>query len=157
MFLAAALTEPAAPRDYVRKAWLWAHRITMFIGAMAFLLAAAVGAMYLINNRRLRHKHVLPGPDLGSLERLEKLTLAYVSLGFALLTIGMILGLAHYKQLGSNWFANPKFVLGIAAWVVYALVLHSPINPAFRGRRAALLSIIGFLLIFGVFVFVVVQ
>jgi ABC-type uncharacterized transport system permease subunit len=34
-------------------------------------------------------------------------------------------------------------------WVVYAVVLHSPINPRFRGRRAAILSIIGCILTLG--------
>jgi ABC-type transport system involved in cytochrome c biogenesis permease subunit len=29
-------------------------------------------------------------------------------------------------------------------WVIYALVLHAPINPSFRGRKAAMLSILGF-------------
>jgi hypothetical protein len=32
---------------------------------------------------------------------------------------------------------------------VYALVLHSPLNPSFRGRRAAVLSIVGFVLMVG--------
>jgi len=33
--------------------------------------------------------------------------------------------------------------------VVYALVLHAPINPSFRGRKAAMLSILGFVLMVG--------
>jgi ABC-type transport system involved in cytochrome c biogenesis permease subunit len=41
---------------------------------------------------------------------------------------------------------NPKVVLAFGVWVVYALALHSPINPAFRGRKSAMLSIVGFVL-----------
>ena len=45
-----------------------------------------------------------------------------------------------------------KVLLALSVWLVYALVLHSPINPAFRGRRAAMLSILGFVLTIGVVV-----
>jgi ABC-type transport system involved in cytochrome c biogenesis permease subunit len=55
-------------------------------------------------------------------------------------------------QLGPDWFAQPKVVLTLLAWVIYALVLHAPINPRFRGRRAAALSIAGFVLMVGILV-----
>ena len=43
-------------------------------------------------------------------------------------------------------------VLTAAVWLVYALVLHSPINPSFRGRKTALLSVVGVVLMFGTIV-----
>ena len=43
-------------------------------------------------------------------------------------------------------------VASLLAWLVYAIVMHAPINPRFRGRRAAILSIFGFLLVFGTLV-----
>jgi len=51
-----------------------------------------------------------------------------------------------------QWLASPKITLAAVAWLVYALVLHAPINPVFRGKRVAQLSIGGFLLITGVVV-----
>ena len=33
-----------------------------------------------------------------------------------------------------------------------SIVMHAPINPRFRGRRAAMLSIFGFVLVFGTLV-----
>src|SRR5438270_504988 len=80
------------PREYVRGGWLWVHWVTAYGGAVAFAVAGAVGAMYLIANRRLRTKNLAPGTTLGSLERLEHLTLMAVTLGFALLTIGLVTG-----------------------------------------------------------------
>ena len=44
---------------------------------------------------------------------------------------------------------QPKVLLAFCVWVVYALVLHAPINPSFRGRKAAMLSILGFVLMVG--------
>jgi ABC-type uncharacterized transport system permease subunit len=49
-----------------------------------------------------------------------------------------------------------KVGLSAAIWVVYAIVLHSPWNPSFRGRRAAMLSIVGFGLMVGLLVVVAV-
>ena len=40
-------------------------------------------------------------------------------------------------------------ILAFSVWVVYAIVLHAPINPSFRGRKVAVLSIFGFLLMIG--------
>jgi ABC-type uncharacterized transport system permease subunit len=45
-----------------------------------------------------------------------------------------------------------KLLLAFSAWVVYAIVLHSPINPSFRGRKTAILSVVGFLLMIGTIV-----
>ena len=43
-------------------------------------------------------------------------------------------------------------VLALAVWVVYAIVLHAPINPSFRGRKVAVLSMVGFVLMIGAIV-----
>jgi ABC-type uncharacterized transport system permease subunit len=158
LLIAAGVFGRTGYHSYVAGAWSWVHRVTAYGGAVAFAIAGAVGAMYLINNRRLRAKTVTPGPNLGSLERLEHLTLSSVTLGFALLTIGLITGLTEVlhssggTRLGHDWFASPKVVLTFGAWVVYALVLHSPINPSFRGRKVALLSIVGLVLMIGILV-----
>ncbi len=37
-------------------------------------------------------------------------------------------------------------------WVVYAIVLHSRINPSIRGRKVAILSIVGCVLMVGTLV-----
>jgi ABC-type uncharacterized transport system permease subunit len=132
------------------------HQITSYAGAAAFAVAAAVGSMYLIATYRLRQKLTLEGPNLGSLERLEHLTLGAVTLGFALLTIGAVTGFMEMKF--ENRSVPPaKVILSIGVWIVYALVLHSPMNPSFRGRRAAVLSIVGFVLMIGTIVAVVLM
>lgn len=146
------------PHDYVDSAWSWVHSVTTYVGAVAFAIAFAVGAMYLISNRRLRNKSAVAGPNMGSLERLEHITFVSVTLGFALLTMGMVTGFIRVleeggqTQLGENWLANPKVLLALGVWVVYAVVLHSPMNPSFRGRKTAILSIFGFLLMIGALV-----
>jgi ABC-type uncharacterized transport system permease subunit len=140
--------------------WLVVHLVSVFGGFVAFAVAGAVGGMYLFANRRLRQKKLMPGQGFGSLERLEHLTMISATLGFALLTVGLITGFfrvfhpGQHGALGSEWYRNPKVMMTCAAWVVYALVLHSPINPSFRGRRTAMLSVLGFVLMIGIMVVV---
>ncbi len=158
LLIFAAIFGRATPHEYVDSTWSWVHRVSAYGGAVAFAIAGAVGGMFLLSSRRLRTRRLAPGPNLGSLERLERLTLAWVTLGFPLLTIGLITGLVRaldprvHDSLGPHWYATPKVVLAFAVWVVYALVLHSPINPVFRGRKAAVLSVFGFLLMIGTIV-----
>jgi ABC-type uncharacterized transport system permease subunit len=149
LLVLAAVFGRTKPHEYdVRSVWLWTHRVTAYGGAVGFAVAGAVGAMYLIVNRRLRDKSAGPGPNLGSLERLEHLTLSAVTLGFALLTVGAVTGIVRMFA-EQKYTPTTKVVLALAVWAVYAVVLHSPINPSFRGRRAAVLSVVGFVLMVG--------
>lgn len=156
LLVSAAVFGRTKPHDYLGTTWSWIHLMSAFAGTAAFAVAGASGAMYLIVNHRLRSKRFAPGIQLGSLERLEHLTLLAVSLGFALLTIGLITGMVRAmgggNPLGRAWYAQPKVLLTFVAWIVYALVLHSPINPSFRGRRTAMLSVLGFVLLIGVLI-----
>ena len=152
LLVAAAVFGRAKPHEYdVRSVWLWTHRVTAYGGAVAFAVAGAVGAMYLIVNRRLRDKSSGPGPNLGSLERLEHLTLGSVTLGFALFTVGAVTGVVRMFAEETHVAPAKNVAIGfaMAGWLVYGVVLHSPLNPSFRGRRAAVLSVIGFVLMVG--------
>lgn len=156
---AAVLGHAARPWEYADNAFSWTHRVTTFGGCAAFAIAGAAGAVYLLTTWRLRSKAspIGPGPRLGSLEQLERITFSAVTLGFALLTIGLVTGFVHIARqgagrLGAHWFAAPKVFLGVAVWVVYAIVLHAPITPRLRGRKVAMLSIAGCVLTVGTLV-----
>jgi ABC-type transport system involved in cytochrome c biogenesis permease subunit len=154
LMIAAGIFGKGKPHEYADGSWEWTHRVSSFGGLFAFFIAGVAGVMYLIKQNQLRAKHPTAGPKLGSLERLEHITYSSVTLGFALLTIGLVTGLirvlTHSKtNLGEHWYANPKVLLAFSVWVVYAIVLHAPINPTFRGRKAAILSVCGLVLVLG--------
>jgi ABC-type uncharacterized transport system permease subunit len=157
LLLAAAFFGSREFQPYIGDTWSWVHRVSAYGGAVAFAIAAAAGAMYVIAVRRLRSKTPVAGggPQLGSLERLERLTMSSVTLGFALLTVGLITGLVEIVAEGKTTYMT-KIVLASSVWVVYAIVLHAPINPSFRGRKAAVLSVVGFALMVGTIVAVLV-
>jgi ABC-type uncharacterized transport system permease subunit len=142
-------TEYHSYHSAVRDTWAWVHRVTSYGGAVAFAIAAASGAMYVTASRRLRTKRTV-GPQFASLERLEQLTMMAVTLGFALLTVGMITG--GVQMMEDKHTSATKITLTAIVWLVYAVVLHAPINPSFRGRKVAMLSIVGFVLMLGTIV-----
>ncbi len=154
LMIAAGIFGKAKPHEYADGTWEWTHRVSSFGGLFAFFIAGVAGVMYLIKQNQLRAKQPTAGPKLGSLERLEHITYSSVTLGFALLTIGLVTGLVRVlthsrTNLGSQWYTNPKVLLAFSVWVVYAIVLHAPINPTFRGRKAAILSVWGLVLVLG--------
>ena len=57
-----------------------------------------------------------------------------------------------YYAMGSYWRWDPKEVWSLITWLIYASLLHERLAVGWRGRRAAVMSIIGFLVL--VFTFV---
>jgi len=158
LLVAAVVLGTAKPQEYVGTTWYWVHLLTAYGGAIAFSVAGAAGALYLLANRRLRSKTLVPGPKFASLERLERVTFSAVTLGFALLSVGLVTGLFRVlkaggqTRLGEHWYTSPKVLMTFVVWVIYAVVLHAPINPSFRGRKVAVLSIAGCVLMIGTLV-----
>lgn len=155
MLAAAGLFGEMKPGAYQpNELWRLAHRMSTFGGVAAFGVAAGVGTMYLIASAKLRQKNLIGATPMGSLERLENLADWALSFGFALLTVGIVTGLIEIlergskTELGPHWMTSPKVILAFTVWVVYAIALHTPITPAVRGRKSAMLSIVGFVLIF---------
>ncbi|HEX8524492.1 MAG TPA: cytochrome c biogenesis protein CcsA [Tepidisphaeraceae bacterium] len=136
-------------RPYVTSTWSWVHRVTILGGVIGFAIAAASGAMYVLTSQRLRQKEPV-SPFFGSLERTEHLTMTAVTLGFALLTIGLVTG--GVLLLAGRAHTPTIIVLAGVVWLIYAVVLHAPINPSFRGRKVAVLSMVGFVLMLGTLV-----
>jgi ABC-type transport system involved in cytochrome c biogenesis permease subunit len=158
MLITAAIFGRVVPHTYGETAWSWTHRLTAYGGTLALAVAGAVGAMYLVATRRLRDKRFDSARGFANLERLEAIANLSLALGWPLFTIGLVTGILwgiHRTSEGANQqheFFGPKVLLALGVWVVYALALHTPINPSFRGRKAAVLSLIGLLLMAGTLV-----
>ncbi len=159
LLVAAGVFGQSNAQEYSRvgqRSWLWVHTATAYLGAVAFAVAAAVGLMYVIASRRLRRKAIgppAPGGRFTNLERLERMMMWGVTLGFALLTVGLVTGFGRVLEYHERT-PTVKVLLATLAWFVYAIVMHAPINPRFRGRRAAILSVLGFLLMIGTLIVV---
>ena len=116
--------------------------------ANGFLALACVGGiMYLLQEREIKSKRFgLFYSRLPSLETLDKLNHHCLSVGFPLLTLGLVTGSIWAKQAwGAYWHWDPKETWSLVTWFLYAAVVHQRFTVGWRGRRAAILSIIAFL------------
>ena len=125
--------------------WLIAHVITCFFGYAAFGIAFGLSLMYLIKRldkpekKNIFLKHI-PGSSI-----LDDINYQMVVIGFLLLTLGIITGSVWaHSAWGTYWSWDPKETWSLITWLVYAGVLHSRMIRGWRGKRLAILSIIGF-------------
>ena len=137
--------EPLIPA--LQSNWLTSHVVTCFMGYAAFTVAFGCGLIYLLKNKEKGHAEK-SSDFLGKLPALATLdTLIYQSttLGFVFLTIGIMTGSiwAHYAW-GSYWNWDPKETWSLITWLIYAILLHSRYVRGWRGKRMAILAIVGF-------------
>ena len=113
--------------------WLIAHVITCFMGYAAFGISMALSIIYLVKE------------DSHIASILEELNYQMVVIGFLMLSLGIITGSvwAHYAW-GSYWSWDPKETWSLITWLIYAALIHSRMVRGWRGRKIAILSIIGF-------------
>ena len=132
-----------------RSVWLTIHVGTIFTGNGIFALTFIAAIMYLIQEHHIKKKKFGSFyPRLPSLQTLDMVNHYSLMYGFPFLTIGMITG-AIYAQyaLGSYWRWDPKEVWSLITWLFYATLLHERLAVGWRGRRAAIMSIIAFMVL----------
>jgi cytochrome c-type biogenesis protein CcsB len=133
----------------LKSIWLPIHVIFAFLGDAVFVLAFAAGIMYLIQERQIKSKRTSGLlTRLPSLEILDELNYRSLTFGFPLLTIGIITGSvwASYAW-GSYWSWDPKETWSLITWFLYAALLHQRLAIGWRGKKAAMMAIIGFLVV----------
>ncbi|MBE0500092.1 MAG: c-type cytochrome biogenesis protein CcsB [Desulfuromonadales bacterium] len=134
--------------------WFPVHVTLAFAGYAVFTLAFLVGIMYLLQERMLKTKsfsglyYRLPSLDI-----LDIINYRCLSFGFPLMTMAIITGAVWANQAwGGYWRWDPKETSALVTWFLYAALLHGRLNVGWRGRRAAIVAIIGFIfLIFSLF------
>lgn len=127
--------------------WFLVHITFAMIGAAAFTLSFAVSVMYLIQEWYLKHHKVgFMYYRLPSLEILDDMNYKIISLGFIPLTLGILTGSIWAEYVwGAFWSWDPKQTWSLITWFVYAALLHGRLTIGWRGRKAAIIAIIGFL------------
>jgi len=115
--------------------WLHIHVITCFLGYAAFVVSFICGVLYFFR----------PGKIVPTRESLESINYRSIIIGFSMLTSGILTGAvwAHFAW-GSYWSWDPKETWSLITWIIYAVVLHLRLAGGLKGRRIAVLSIIGF-------------
>ncbi len=119
--------------------WLLIHVVTAFLGYAAFAVAFATALLYLQQERRAR-------PSLPPLVQLDRLIYQAVTLGFILLSLGILTGAVWAESAwGRYWSWDPKETWSLITWFIYASLLHARLVKGWQGRRIAWLAVLGFL------------
>lgn len=112
--------------------WLTIHVLTCFIGYAA-LTAAFVSSVIIL----FKKKENTP---------LDTASYKLIAFGFLFLTLGIISGAVWANSAwGTYWSWDPKETWSLITWFIYAIYLHIRVRKGWRGKKAAWLSVIGFL------------
>ncbi len=137
--------------DALRAAALWAHVVIAFLGVASFALATGLSLMYVLMERELKGKRFgLFFSRLPSLDRLDSAASHLVRFGFVALSITIATGAFFQKQEGGGYLHwDAKQTLSLLAWAVYAALVNARLLAGWRGRRVAILTVLGFVILVG--------
>ena len=137
---------PAETTQVLRSFWLIIHVTVVFIGEAGFALACGLGILYLLQENAIKtKKQRFFFKRLPSLEMLDSSGYVCMVIGFTMLTLGLITGFVYAKSIwGRFWSWDPKEVWSGITWLFYAVLLHQRLTVGWRGRRSAVMAIIGF-------------
>ncbi len=139
---------PAAPLvPALRSPWLVIHVAAATLAAAFFTLGMVATALYLV--RDVADKRGASGgrlisrlPDTATLDRISYRVIAF---GFPIWTFAVVAGAiwAEYAW-GRYWGWDPKETWSLITWILYAAYLHARTTAGWRGRRAAVISLVAY-------------
>ncbi len=133
-------TMPLVPA--LQSFWLPFHVVTCFIGYGAFAVSFGVSVMYLLKLRGLKEK------EEEKLATLGEINYRMITFGVLLLALGIMSGAVWANVAwGRYWGWDPKETWSLISWLYYLLVLHLRFAYGVSGRRFALLSLLGLVLV----------
>ena len=150
----------------LRSSWLVMHVSVIMVSYAALLVGSLLSLAVLLTDRgeafQLRSSSIGSGGyrkatsmgDVGVLnlksiqlttsEQLDSLSYRTITVGFLLLTVGIISGAVWANEAwGSYWSWDPKETWALICWLVYAAYLHSRLSRGWQGRRPAFVAVVG--------------
>lgn len=127
---------PHGPVDF----WLELHAAISLVAYGAFALAFVAGIMFLIQDRQLKRGQMKTlFYNLPPVHYLGKVIVRLLSLGFVLLTVGVVAAFMMENRPGTM-----KLVLSCLVWLVYAVVLGLYFARGWGNRTAAVAAVTAF-------------
>jgi len=148
--IASILPRPPVELDPLfRGLWRTFHIGTLIVGLAAFAIAFLLGILYLIQERAIKDKkRGFFFRRLPSLNLLDSMGYSCLITGFPMLTCGIITGVIYAQMVhGRFWSWDHKEIFAGITWLVYAVLLHERLAVGWQGRRAAIMTIVGFVIL----------
>jgi cytochrome c-type biogenesis protein CcsB len=129
--------------------WMGLH-VPIIFTAYAFLgVAFAVGIAYILQERQMKSKRPTELTyRLPPLEELDRLISRLIIAAFPPLTLGLLMGgIWAHQAWGRFWDWDPKETWALITWLIYVTYLFMRYVRGWRGRKAAYLSLAGFVIV----------
>ena len=137
MFYSALMSRDIQPELLIFNSLLLKfHVLTTLLGYAAWSITFAASVCYLYLERKKRSS-----PGL-----FDQMAYRASFFAFCFLTVGNITGaLWGDRVFGQLWFWDPKETWSFITWLIFLAYLHARYTLDWKGRRAAILAIVGFL------------
>jgi cytochrome c-type biogenesis protein CcsB len=154
----------------LRSSWLVMHVSVIMVSYAALLVGSLLSLAVLFTERdrrlELRGSSIGSGgyrqgrlaTDSGDLtlssvaigvsEQLDSLSYRTITVGFLLLSVGLVSGAVWANEAWGSWWSwDPKETWALICWLVYAAYLHTRLSRGWQGRRPALVAVAGLVVI----------
>jgi cytochrome c-type biogenesis protein CcsB len=158
----------------LRSSWLVMHVSVIMVSYAALLVGSLLSLAVLVTDRgqqlELRSSSIGSGGyrqaelaaaggasgggfnfssgNLSLSEQLDSLSYRTITVGFLLLSVGIVSGAVWANEAWGSWWSwDPKETWALICWLVYAAYLHTRLNRGWQGRRPALVAVAGFVVI----------
>lgn len=85
---------------------------------------------------------------MGLAEQLDSLSYRTITVGFLLLSVGLVSGAVWANEAWGSWWSwDPKETWALICWLVYAAYLHTRLIRGWQGRRPAIVASVGLVVI----------
>lgn len=123
------------------------HILLAVLGFAAFAFAAGIGVLYLWQIRVVKkNPSAAVAGRMPPLEVLDRLNFQAAAFGFPLLGLSVLGGwLFLSSNLEWNWWLDPTVLATLTGMLVYVVLFGARAFLGWRGRRVALLTVVGFL------------
>ena len=138
---------PAGPLvPALQSPWLVIHVAAATLAAALFTIAMVASALFLV--RDTADRRGATGRFVSRLPRaeaLDRISYRVTAFGFPVWTFAVMAGAiwAEYAW-GRYWGWDPKETWSLITWIVYAAYLHARTTVGWRGRRAAIISLVAY-------------
>jgi cytochrome c-type biogenesis protein CcsB len=135
--------------------WLYFHISVAFLAYAAFFLTFVSAILFLIQEKELKTKRFrFLFFRLPPLQVCDDLLRRSLYVGFVMMSLTIVTGALWAQQAwGRYWSWDPKETASLVTWAIYLLLLNYRLSAQWRGKRAAYISIAGFvstLITFGI-------
>jgi cytochrome c-type biogenesis protein CcsB len=142
MVAALALYQEAGPlTEALESPWLVIHVFAAILATGVFMVGGLTSALYLAKGSRAG-RYLARVPDREALDRISYQLHAF---GFPVWTFAALIAgpIWANRAWGSYWNWDAKEVWAFITWVIYAAYLHARATAGWRGKRAAILALVG--------------